>query len=74
MSMRVALAPQHRPRRCLAPLLSSGKGLKVAVFDTGLNPRQNYLRDVVEAVDFTPERNTADVCSLVGEVKTQSGR
>ncbi|EOD06964.1 hypothetical protein EMIHUDRAFT_106641 [Emiliania huxleyi CCMP1516] len=50
---------------------ATGKGLKVAVFDTGLNPRQNYLRDVVEAVDFTPERNTADVGDLVGEVKTQ---
>jgi membrane-bound transcription factor site-1 protease len=37
-----------------------GAGIRVAIFDTGISRTQDFLRHLVEAVDFTPEGITSD--------------
>lgn len=37
-----------------------GAGVRVAVFDTGISKTQDFLRHLVEAVDFTSEGSTSD--------------
>jgi subtilisin family serine protease len=47
----------------------TGRGVRIAVFDTG-EPPHDHLRNVVEAVDFTTENSTRDV---VGHSSFMSG-
>jgi len=38
----------------------TGKGIRIAIFDTGISPSQDFIRNLKEAVDFTPEKTTTD--------------
>ena len=38
----------------------TGRGLKVAIFDTGLPPVHGYVRNVAAAVNFCEEATTED--------------
>jgi hypothetical protein len=37
-----------------------GTGIRIAVFDTGISQRQDFVSHLVEVVDFTTEGTTAD--------------
>ena len=65
----VAEAPSRLPHDFVTRQLNAsdwwqrgvtGRGLRVAIFDTGLPPEHRYVRNVADAVNFCEEQTTED--------------
>lgn len=54
--MTTALNASHWWRRG-----ASGRGVRIAIFDTGLNAQHSFVSNVVEIVNFTGEESSEDI-------------